>query len=813
MGGCGKTTIARELYNRKFSAFDNCSFLSNVREDNSLHELQKKLLEDLVHLRNLPFKDISQGKSILAGRLRSLRVLIVLDDVDHVNQLNALLPEKGRSFGSGSLIIVTTRDSGVLRSWGISSIYKMRTLDPSHAKELFCWHAFLEPDPPEGAFEDLVNRFVKSCNGLPLCLEVIAEMLYRKSEEYWNSNLKKISRLLPSEVNKRLRLSYDALDNEEKNIFLDVACFFIGEKSNLAIAVWDAAEWSGLQSLENLVDKCLVEVDKQKRIRMHNHLRDLGREIAIECSPHRLWSPKQVDNITRYTEQRTLIRGIMAATTQFVACSAYDEFPKCCDPYPPPFKECMDLMGSSNIGFNRARSRIILELLVFAGNHLTSDFAELSKDLVWLRWFDFQHSNLPSWLSLTNLRVLELYGASRLQELWENNRHPPQELREMIITATEGNVFHSFPSRVSGLEYLTKIALISYHGEEFHFTGLPDDLCDLLSLEHLELRHCKLLSSLPTRFGNLSKLRHLDLGFCQMLKRLPDSIKQLVNLEHLDLSGCKKLVPMPDILVNMRKLENLYFSGCPKLQELPLQITEQNSLRELHLKNTMLMNVPDNIDQLSKLEALLIGSPHLTGLPTFLGNLTRLTRLKITGCIKLESLPESIERLKLLEYLCIKSSGVRSLPRGFGRLTSLQNLKIFDCPIAELDVGTGSSSSLGKLKAIHLKATDVTTLSISQDCCPNLEILQLELNCRLMELEILTTSIKTVKVYECKMLRNINCMPGLLKLETFEITGCPEIGLDPIRATRRLAVSTHSTGRFSYLQTIWNRVSRRVLSG
>ncbi|XP_059064197.1 disease resistance protein RPV1-like [Cryptomeria japonica] len=810
MGGCGKTTLARKLYNLKFSSFDNCSFLSEVREA-ALHDLQKKLLDDVLHLRDIPIKDAGQGKSILAGRLRLLRVLIVLDDVDHVDQLNALLPEKGRNLGPGSLIIVTTRDSGVLRSWGISSIYKMRMLDPCHAKELFCLHAFLEPGPPD-AFVGLVEKFVNACTGLPLSLKVIGEMLYGKSDEYWKSNLKKISRLLPREINKRLRISYDALDNEEKNIFLDIACFFVGEKKNLAIAVWDAAEWSGLQSLENLENKCLVEVDKQKRIRMHNHLRDLGREIAIECLPHRLWSPMQIKNIMQYTQQRTLIRGIMAATTQFVSCPAYDEFPRCCDSYPPPFEECIDLMGSSNIGFNRIRSRILLELLVVAGNHFTSDFAELSRDLVWLRWFDFQHSNLPPWLSLTNLRVLELYGASRLQELWGNKGHLPEELREMTITATEGNVFHTFPSIASDLKHLTKIALISYHGDEFRFKKLPDEFCDLQSLEHLELRHCKLLSTLPARFGELSKLWHLDLCCCQSLWKLPDSFKQLVSLEYLDLSGCTKLPAVPDILINMRKLEKLYFSGRPKLQELPLQITEQKSLRELHLKNTMLMDVPDNIDQLSKLETLLIGSPYLRGLPTSLGKLTSLTRLKIMGCMKLESLPESVERLNHLEYLCIKSSGVRTLPEGFRQLSSLQNLKICDCPIAELDFGSGSTSSLHKLKAIQINATNVTRLSISEDCCPNLEILQLELNCHLTELEILPSSIKMVKVHECAMLRHINSIPGLLNHETFDITGCPEFGPDPVPANTRPAVSTQSAWRFSYFQSMLNRTFRRAFS-
>ncbi|XP_057839610.2 disease resistance protein RPV1 [Cryptomeria japonica] len=719
MGGCGKTTLAKELYNRKYSGYDNCSFLFRVRE-NALHELQKQLLEDVLHL-SIPFKDASEGKSILAGRLRSLRVLIVLDDVDDVNQLNALLPDMGRTLGSGSLIIITTRDLSVLRS---CYTYKMRALDSCQAKELFCWHAFVKSSPP-AAFEGLVQQFINACDGLPLSLEVTAGMLYGKTEKEWESVLKKISRLLPSKIKESLRLSYDALDKDEQNIFLDVACFFVGEKKNLAIAVWDAAEWS---DLENLVTKCLVEIDKQNGIRMHNHLRDLGREIAIECSPHRLWSTKQMTKIMSYREE---IRGIMAATTQFVACPAHNEFPICRDRYPPPFEECINL-----------RFWFLLKLLVVAGDYFTADFPGQPKHLVWLRWFDFQQTKLPAWLSLTNLRVLELYGTSSLQQLWENNAQPPKELREMIITATEGNIFHSFPSIISGLERLTKIALISYHGQEFRFSRLPDEFCDLQSLEHLELRQCESLLSLPARFGDLRNLQHLDLCSCKQLRMLPVSFKQLTHLKYLDFSGCKKLVLEEDILENITELENLYLSGCLAIKKLPHQITDQACLRELRLQDTSLEELPSNIGRLSKLEVLTIGSQLLKSLPDSLGNLFSLKSLSIIDCMVLECLPKTLGHLELLEDLSIEATGVRSLPEGFRQLANLRTLKISDCPLEELDFGSVPSFPLKKLTAINLNETLVNRISISKYCCPRLETLRLSNNDYLGEIETLPATVK-----------------------------------------------------------------------
>ncbi|GLJ11148.1 hypothetical protein SUGI_0144520 [Cryptomeria japonica] len=69
MGGSGKTTLAKELYNRNFSSFDKCSFVSDVRDAisrNVVCEKQKKLLSDLgVH--HLPFDNVDEGKAILAN--------------------------------------------------------------------------------------------------------------------------------------------------------------------------------------------------------------------------------------------------------------------------------------------------------------------------------------------------------------------------------------------------------------------------------------------------------------------------------------------------------------------------------------------------------------------------------------------------------------------------------------------------------------------------------------------------------------------------------------------------------------------------
>ncbi|GLJ10450.1 hypothetical protein SUGI_0128340 [Cryptomeria japonica] len=185
MEGVGKTTLAKELYKQKRSAFHYCSFIYDVRDagtKGALHEEQKRLLKDMgVRNEDSSFDNVERGKVMLSSRLRSMSVLIVLDDVDHEDQFNALLPAID-SLGSGSLIIVTSSDLGVLTKCGISSnaIYKMSGLNQHHAEQLFCGHAFLQSHPKEG-FQDLVRNYLIHSGGLSLSLKEHGEQVYKMS--------------------------------------------------------------------------------------------------------------------------------------------------------------------------------------------------------------------------------------------------------------------------------------------------------------------------------------------------------------------------------------------------------------------------------------------------------------------------------------------------------------------------------------------------------------------------------------------------------------------------------------------------------
>ena len=107
MSGAGKSTLAKYLYNLRRPNFNGRScFLSEVRKKD-LHWLQRKLLRDLIGY-DQDF-DIDKGKHIL----RHCRILLVLDDVDHMDQIDGLLDID--SVGCGSLIFITSHERELLR--------------------------------------------------------------------------------------------------------------------------------------------------------------------------------------------------------------------------------------------------------------------------------------------------------------------------------------------------------------------------------------------------------------------------------------------------------------------------------------------------------------------------------------------------------------------------------------------------------------------------------------------------------------------------------------------------------------------------
>jgi len=303
MGGVGKTTIAKAIYNKVGRNFEARCFLANIRETwehtSGQVSLQEQLMFDIFKETTTKIQSIESGKITLKDRLFPKRVLLVLDDVNSLDQLNALCGSR-KWFGSGSRIIITTRDKHLLKGRRVDKIYTMKEMDENEAIELFSWHAFKQASPRKD-FAGISKKIVEYSGGLPLALEVLGSYLFERGVTDWKCVLEKIKIIPNDQVQRKLKISYDGLnDDTEKEIFLDIACFFIGMDRNDVIQILNGCGLFAEIGISVLVERSLVTVDDKNTLGMHDLLRDMGREIIREKSPRepeersRLWFHEDV---------------------------------------------------------------------------------------------------------------------------------------------------------------------------------------------------------------------------------------------------------------------------------------------------------------------------------------------------------------------------------------------------------------------------------------------------------------------------------------------------------------------------------------
>jgi hypothetical protein len=95
-------------------------------------------------------------------------------------------------------------------------------------------------------------------------------------------------------LNSWFQIIYDNLPKKEKDMFLDISCFFgdnffveKGLKIITTIQIWDQV------GLSNLEDSNLINITKNGIIIMHQQLQNLARKITRDEKRNRSWDPNE----------------------------------------------------------------------------------------------------------------------------------------------------------------------------------------------------------------------------------------------------------------------------------------------------------------------------------------------------------------------------------------------------------------------------------------------------------------------------------------------------------------------------------------
>nr|XP_043614976.1 putative disease resistance protein At3g14460 [Erigeron canadensis] len=649
MGGVGKTTLARSLYNEtKVKDHFKLHAWVCVSDDFDVFKITETIFRAMAS-ENEEFKELNEVQTALSDQLKEKRFLIVLDDIwseKYVDWENLVKPF--HSGAPGSKIIMTTRKEGLLKQIGFDHLSNLESLSHDDAMSLLARHA-LDVDNFD-SHTDLKSHgegIVKNCGHLPLALKVVGRLLRRNiNEQYWQHVLTSKIWQIDDSIVPALRLSYLDLSACLKQLFAYCSFFpkdFLFDKKELVL-LWVAEgfikkssgselteESLGYEYFEELLSRSFFqhEANDKSLFVMHDLLNDLATFVAEDF----FLRLDDLNEMKTETQTLTKYRHMSFIREKFVGHQKFEAF-KSAKSLRTFLAVSVEVKESSNRFY--LSKKILVDLLP----------------------------------ALPLLRVLSLNGF---------------QISEV-------------PECVGRLKHLRYLNLSQTNIKE-----LPENVGNLYNLQSLIVFGCHKLCKLPKSFSKLKNLRHLDIGDTPLLNHMPFEIGELNSLQTLS----KIIIKGNDgfTIIKLKELKNLEgkicIEGLEKVQDARhardaslsmKRLTEveliwdnvSNNSRNEELENEVLHELKPCNDALKKLK---IASYSGTRFPDWVGDpsFCKLVNVSIGQCRNCKSLP-ALGRLQLLKELVIEGmKGIKVIgPEFLGTcgiaFPSLETLKFINMP-------------------------------------------------------------------------------------------------------------------------------------
>ncbi|PHU10155.1 hypothetical protein BC332_22015 [Capsicum chinense] len=646
MGGIGKSTLAKTAYNLNFDKFDGSSFLADVSKTSERHDglvsLKRQLLSNVLGKKVERIYNVDEGVIKIQEAIQCRRILLVLDDVDDRDQLNAVLGMR-EWFYPGSKIIITTRNQHLFDASELCSckMYKVTPLNAQESIRLFSWHAFGKEKPSED-HEDLSEKVILHCKGTSLALKVLGSSLCHRSIEVWESALRKLKATPDNKILEKLRISYDLLpDDDIQNLFLDIMSDRAGEgqtESAFTDSRYGKRNYPPRIPLGALEKKQSLAIQRFRQCIECKNCLVLDKGMSNKLS-------KVVKSFRSYffSEDAGLLGHVYARKRR-----------KHFDDANAEGSNGIDLEADTFLKMQRLR---ILQLSYV---RLTGFYSLFPKSLRLLCWSEFHMKIIPDDLPLESLVSLEM-KKSYLEKAWER------------------------------IKILKSLKILNF--SHSHFLKTTPDFSGLPHLKTLILKDCIKLAKIHESIGCLDGLVYLNLRDCKNLRKLPGSFCMLKSLEKLIISGCSRLVTTAIELGKLESLTILQADGMNFGQLAPVGGNE-NSWRALwqtwssklrrspgsnqfsfsSLSSSLVRlslakcNLTDDVASfgLSNLPSLCflnLSENLIYNLPQSIKNLGMLRDLWLDGCLSLKSLPELPPSLVTLKAVrCSSLETVTNLP-------------------------------------------------------------------------------------------------------------------------------------------------------
>ncbi|KAM0009646.1 putative P-loop containing nucleoside triphosphate hydrolase, leucine-rich repeat domain superfamily [Helianthus debilis subsp. tardiflorus] len=658
MGGVGKTTLARILYNdtRVKGHFELMAWVC-VSDEFDIFKISQTIYQSVAK-ESKQFTDTNQLQIALKEKLEGKRFLVVLDDVWNENYDDwENLVRPFHSGANGSRVIMTTRKQQLLKKIGFNHLDHLERLSHEDALSLLALHALdVDNFDSHATLKPQAEGIVKKCGGLPLALKAIGRLMRAKTEEEeWNDvlnseiwNLESADEIVPA-----LRLSYHDLSADLKRLFAYCSLFpkdFLFEKEEMVL-LWVAEGYLN-ESVANKSPECLGHECFEKLLSrsffqrapsgepffvMHDLMNDLATFVAGEYF-------LRFDNQMEMTEEALAkYRHMSFIREEYVAFRKFGAFEK-------------------------ARSLRTL-LAVYVG-----------VDQGWKKFY------------LSNKILIDLL---------------PQLPLLRVLSLRRFNI-REVPNSIGTLKHLRYLNLSHTNIKE-----LPENVGNLYNLQTLIVSGCESLTNLPKSFFKLKRLRHFDIRNTPLLKKLPLGIGELKSLQTFtriiiggnngfaitelkglkDLNGEISIEGLNKVQSSMHAREaNLSFKGINKLE-----LKWDDGSASETLEKEVLNELKPRSDKLKMLEVECYEGmefPNWVGDPSF----NRLVHVSLRACRKCTYLPplERLPSLEILRFEDMPSWEVWST-NSEAMFPCLRELQIINCPNL-VDVSLEALPSLRVLK-------------------------------------------------------------------------------------------------------------------
>ncbi|CAI0421114.1 unnamed protein product [Linum tenue] len=755
MGGIGKTTISKAVYNDVSSRFERSCFLEDIREtllkNDGAVTLQNKIISSIMR-HDSHVKDTSEGIHIIRDKVCKYKVLIVLDNVDRRFEFDNIFGNL-RDFSIESRFIMTTRDIRVLDFFEECRLFEAKVMTHIDSFQLFRKHAFGVGDHQEEK-EILCEEFVKAAAGLPLALKVIGSLLFRKEKRVWQEKLEELKeRPSDTRVHEILKISYNDLTPAEKDIFLDIACFFVGKTKELPFYMWNDCKFYPESSVSSLILRSLLRIDERNQFWMHDHIRDLGRAIVREENIQQSWKRSRI-----WSEEEALDmleNGKGNDKVEVLRVNLGDR----------------DVLKLTDEEFRNLSGVRFLEV---RGGRMTGDFSKILPNIRWLQLCLCR--SIPTDVNLKKVIILNLEG-SYVRDDWKGWKRVKEGKKLKVVNLRQCEDLVKAPDLSScGRLEVINLELCTKMGGELHIgnfknlkllrlssskiTELKGDIQMLQDLEEIDASN---LTEMPAGIGNVNSLEILMLILSRVeLPALPTSLKKLW------LSS-----PSVPNLLELKDLEDLCFQHCHGAPEIPGDIW-------LHLTKLKKLTV-----SFSYCKSLLLQVESV--LPSSLNSL-------VVSCMQLETLPDLANLSNLIE-LRLRSVQVDEI-HGVGQLKMLEAFAISDAPNLKSLDGLENLVLLQRLTVVYCGALEKLKLS-GLSTLKNLKNLRIWSGRQLTEMEELDLleSLERLELHRCTSMKKLPNLCHLKKLNCLSISECRSLtstedcGIDGLNSLQRLNIS------------------------